>query len=201
LGATFQPANLLSSEKEFENAALDPKANGRFYIFTTGVTREQNIWRDWGIRFHADGQWANQPLISTEQFSLGGLAGVRGYHEGELYGDRGWKAQIEPHTPYLNVGSIDNKLPVLIRAYTFLDVGQRFLIADGISLAPAPFPQEKTTTLMGTGFGFSGTAGEHMDFRVQVGFALLDTPRQAPVGARSVSAGDSHIAFAFGINF
>lgn len=201
LGFTFQPANFLSSESEFEAAALDRKADGRFYVVTAGITREQNIWRDWGIKFHADGQWANEPLISTEQFALGGLAGVRGYHEGELYGDRGWRVLIEPHSPYLNLGTIDNKLPVLVRLYTFFDVGERFLIGNGLSLDPVPTIQEKDTFLMGAGFGFSGTAGEHMDFRVQIGVAILNTPRLPPFGERSVSAGDSHLAFAFGFNF
>ena len=40
----------------------------------------------------ANGQWADGPLISNEQFAMGGLAGVRGYVDGQAYGDKGWRS-------------------------------------------------------------------------------------------------------------
>jgi hemolysin activation/secretion protein len=201
LATTFQPANILSSSTEFENAALDTKANGRFVVVTAGLTREQRIWNDWGVRFHVDGQWANEPLLSTEQFAVGGLNSVRGYHEGEIYGDRGWKMQFEPHSPYLNIGLIDGMAPVLVRFFGFFDIGQRFLIGARPSADPAQNTVEQSAMLAGAGFGFSGTAGQHCDFRLQVGVPLKSGPPLAPFGEPVTRAGDPRLAFGFGVNF
>ena len=41
------------------------------------------------LSLRADGQWANEPLISNEQFGAGGVASVRGYQEGQVFGDTG----------------------------------------------------------------------------------------------------------------
>ena len=44
--------------------------DGYYFVHTAGLTREQNLDRGWGLRLHADGQWANQPLTSNEQFGI-----------------------------------------------------------------------------------------------------------------------------------
>lgn len=190
----FQPANIFSSSAEFENAVIDSKADGKFVVVTAAITRDQNIWRDWGVQFRASGQWANQPLLPTEQFALGGLSSVRGYREGQLYGDCGWRVQIEPHTPYLNLGLIDAKVPVLVRGFTFFDAGQRFLISNGAVNQPSAL-------LMGVGAGFSGTAGQHCDFRALFGFALEDTPPLPPFNQSDRQFGDLRVAAALGFKF
>lgn len=54
---------------------------------------------DWTIAARSRGQFANQPLIATEQFSVGGVDSVRGYLEGERFGDNGWDGQLELRAP------------------------------------------------------------------------------------------------------
>jgi hemolysin activation/secretion protein len=49
----------------------------------------------------AQGQIADQPLVSSEQFSLGGMDTVRGYLESETLGDWGTSATVELRTPNL----------------------------------------------------------------------------------------------------
>lgn len=44
-------------------------------------------------------QFAVQPLVSAEQFSLGGADTVRGYLEGEASGDHGWFGGVEWRSP------------------------------------------------------------------------------------------------------
>ena len=70
--------------------------------------RLQNIYKDWSVKLHADGQWADGPLFSNEQFGMGGVAGVRGYTDGEAYGDTGWRLSIEPQTPLINIGMVNS---------------------------------------------------------------------------------------------
>ena len=43
----------------------------------------------------------NGPLFSNEQYAMGGTAGVRGYQDGQAYGDTGWRFSIEPQTPLM----------------------------------------------------------------------------------------------------
>ncbi len=59
-------------------------------------------FKDGGQLFlKAQGQIADQPLVSSEQFSLGGMETVRGYLESETLGDWGTSATVELRTPNL----------------------------------------------------------------------------------------------------
>jgi len=149
---------------------LPSSVNGRYFVVTAGLTREQKLVGDWGLRLHADGQWADQPLISNEQFALGGQAGVRGYREGTEYGDRGWRVQFEPRSPYVNVGLVFDKVPMVARFYGFVDYGERYLIE--------PSARKRRQDMLGTGAGLDVTIGEHFDFRLMLGVPLIDTPAQ-----------------------
>ncbi|MCP4618217.1 MAG: ShlB/FhaC/HecB family hemolysin secretion/activation protein [Bradyrhizobium sp.] len=56
------------------------------------------------------GQAADQPLVSSEQYSIGGLDTVRGYAESEVLGDYGFAGTIELRSP--NLGQyLEQKLP------------------------------------------------------------------------------------------
>lgn len=59
------------------------------------------LWRgsDWRISARADVQLASGPLVSGEQYSLGGVDSVRGYYDYEQSGDRGWNTRVEVISP------------------------------------------------------------------------------------------------------
>ena len=168
LSQRFNWTGFLGGKKDFQRIANSTDADGNYYVVTASLTRDQKIWHDWGVRLHADGQWANQPLISNEQFGLGGNAGVRGYYDGQQYGDTGWRVQFEPHTPYINLGLVDGTIPMLARIYTFLDYGQT------IPLNSRVYPG--TVSQCGTGFGVDANIGEHWDFRLMIGVPLIGIP-------------------------
>jgi hemolysin activation/secretion protein len=73
------------------------------------------------------GQYANEPLISVEQFPLGGRYSVRGYMEGEWFGDHGWDLQAEIRTPALH-GFLGGLLGEKIQGLLFYDVGAFYLL-------------------------------------------------------------------------
>ncbi len=80
----------------------------------------------------ADGQWTPKPIINNEQFALGGTSGVRGYEEGESYGDLGWRAMADVRAPAIAVGDFPyfgQRIPAHIRASWFMEYGESFLIA------------------------------------------------------------------------
>jgi hemolysin activation/secretion protein len=186
LGQTFNFSAIFDQKTNFQVVAASSKATGNYYVITPGLTREQRISGDYGVRLHADGQWANQPLISNEQFSMGGLAGPRGYRDGAQYGDTGWRVQIEPHSPYWNMGLAFDKAPIVTRIYAFLDYGQSYLLDPGPS-------RLGTVSMLGTGAGVDVSIGEHFDTRVNLGVPLLDIPGQ--------EAGHLRVEFSIGMQW
>jgi hemolysin activation/secretion protein len=180
------PAKIVHHKyNDFAALTGDPSSDGNYYILTAGLTREQPVFHGWGLRLHADGQWANQPLISNEQFALGGAPGVRGYHDGEQYGDNGWRVQFEPHSPYLNFALVDGTTPLRMRFHSFVDYGQSYLLAEGA--------KPNSVSLFGVGFGFSASVSEHLDMRLQLGVPLLDT--------RTTRSGTLRVTFGLGAQF
>ena len=51
------------------------------------------------VIFRTDLQVANDPLLSVEQFAVGGLRTVRGYRENQLVRDNGWVSSLELRVP------------------------------------------------------------------------------------------------------
>lgn len=61
-------------------------------------------FRNWLLRATLDGQATSAPLISGEQFGLGGVSSVRGFEEREVSGDAGYRASVEVYSPPLAQG-------------------------------------------------------------------------------------------------
>jgi hemolysin activation/secretion protein len=151
-----------------------------------GLSREQMIYKGWSLLLRANGQWANGPLISNEQFGLGGVAGPRGYLDGEAYGDSGWRVQIEPRTPLINLGMVDNTAPFWVRGSVYMDYGE--LYRDGIPGVP-----HVRQHYCGVGMGVTATIGDHFDAKLAFGWPLLD--------GQNVKRGEGHVYFSIGAQF
>ena len=175
----------------FSQAAYSTNAQNGYVTIQTGVNREQAIYKGWAVRLHADGQWANTPLFSNEQLAMGGTAGVRGYSEGELYGDTGWRLSIEPRTPQVNIGMVDGDIPFWVRASVFVDYGEVY------RLDPTPGSVYSSQQMLGVGSGVTANIGSHLDARLTVAWPLL-TDTASPSGA---AAGNIHVYFGLGAQF
>ncbi|WP_193173754.1 ShlB/FhaC/HecB family hemolysin secretion/activation protein [Nisaea nitritireducens] len=70
-------------------------ADAEFLKLRASVTRQQEITNETGIRFHVAGQLADDELLSSEEFSLGGSSIGRAYDFSELTGDHGVGGSIE----------------------------------------------------------------------------------------------------------
>ncbi|MFO1476779.1 MAG: helix-turn-helix domain-containing protein [Verrucomicrobiota bacterium] len=210
---SFQFANLLSTPEEFEAVTLKTNSTGTYLIFNGGITRDQKLYGDWLVRARLAGQAATQPLVSTEQFPIGGQTSVRGYHEGELYGDSGWHVQVELRTPYFNSASLNHDpsgpapdvVPTLVQGYAFYDFGAAFLQGGAGNADPndpsGAVPQPARSLLAGAGVGMTVSVGSHVDFRLQVAVPLRSTYPAAPYGKPDVSAGDVRVTFSLGAQF
>jgi hemolysin activation/secretion protein/AraC-like DNA-binding protein len=177
--------NYMGNSGNFARASYTPDATPFYGKINLSLSREQKIGGDWTALLRANAQLATGPLINNEQFALGGMGSVRGYYEGEEYGDDGWFVSIEPRTPQFNLGVVDGTLPMWVRASVFMDYGRRYLIAD------TPLPRMRA--LWGTGVAVSANIGNHYDLRLAVAWPLLD--------GNATQAGDVRILFSVGAQF
>lgn len=143
------------------------QARPSFLVLKLDGSHTQDVLGGFQLNSHLTGQWAGAPLISNEQFSLGGMASVRGYYESEAMGDWGFAAQTELRTPDLSkvLGKPLNEL----RFHWFYDVG--------LAGIHRPLPGQKDLfRAMSTGLG--GQAHLFGFFRgaLDVGMPLLSTP-------------------------
>jgi len=167
--------------------AYTSKAGDNYLTLQTGVNREQRLYKDWTVLFRADGQWADTPLISNEQFGMGGVAGVRGYTDGENYGDTGWRVMFEPRTPMVNLGMVDGDIPFWVRASVFMDYGETYL------LQKVSATSQDAAEFWGCGASLTANIGSHLDARLTVAWPLLSTAL--------TPAGDFHFYFGVGAQF
>jgi len=97
-------------------------ANADYSVFRYGFNYVRQFQNKWQTRLGFNGQYTQDPLVSGEQFGIGGPDSVRGYLLRELADDRGMAAQLELYTPELarSVGLSDR---YKLRLLGFFDYG------------------------------------------------------------------------------
>lgn len=188
-----------SSRTNFQIVAGNSEAGGNYTTINAGLIRLQNLPGGWSVVANGNGQWASKPLIGNEQFGLGGTSGVRGYQEGEAYGDTGWRTLFDLRAPAMNVGYFQTRtgsVPALLRPSIFMDYGQLYFINR---------PGQPSVSEWGTGFGLYLTAGEHFDARFTLGWALLGSQSYGSSANNYVSTsskeGSARAYFSVGYQF
>jgi len=181
--------SLASYRTNFQVVAGAPGAGGNYTTINAGLAREQKLFDEWSALLNVNGQWSSAPLISNEQLALGGTGGVRGYQQGEIYGDTGWLASFDLRAPSIIAGhfpTATGDVPAELRCSWFMDFGQVYLI-------DRPTTANLAYTQWGTGVSFFLTAGEHFDARLTLAWALSDTP--------TTTAGNAQAYFSVGAQF
>lgn len=114
-GATLQQ-NLSggsnNNDAAYAASRVGARANWQSWLFDAAWQREFSS--GWMPLVRLNAQHSNAPLISSEQFGLGGLNAVRGFNEREGAGDRGWRTNLELYSPRI----ADNQ-----RLLAFVDTG------------------------------------------------------------------------------
>lgn len=114
------------------------------------------------ILLRSELQLAADPLIPTEQFSLGGAATVRGYRQDALLTDNGFSASAELRLPIARLPQIDASLQVS----PFIDFGTGWNADD---------EETEFSTLLGTGVGLIFQTEERLSTRIDWGIPLINT--------------------------
>ena len=145
LGLNFSVRGLGNKEEQFAYKRYLAQPN--YVYLRSELKHTQKLSYDWSILAKLGGQVANGPLISAEQFAMGGVDSVRGYVESSALGDNGIMTSFELHTPplkkFIKSDFVDFKE---LYAFSFVDAA-RVSIYD-------PLPgQTKTSDLLSVGLG------------------------------------------------
>lgn len=182
LGAHFSVRGLGNEQAEFESKRYRAKAN---YMYATGDLKFQHdLPLGMQINSHVSGQVADSPLISNEQFSLGGALSVRGYFETQALADDGVFGSLELYSPHLGLDSWDHLNSMKLMA--FVDAGQGWI--------KSPLPGNVSGNTLS-----SGGVGLHFQLWKQISGALdMGVPF---VSLAPVKSGDPRLHFNIATEF
>jgi hemolysin activation/secretion protein len=105
-----------NDKKAYEATRAD--ADPHWDAVRFGADLNYTLPKNWQLRSRFAGQVTNEPLISGEQFGLGGVRSVRGFDEREISGDNGYQFNLEVWTPVIVYN---------LRFLGFFDTGRRNL--------------------------------------------------------------------------
>jgi hemolysin activation/secretion protein len=197
LGTTFFNANAnfnvmpgFSDGADFAKVSYaGAKAHANYVTVQLGADRVQTLHKDWSLKLHADGQWANTALIGDEQYSLGGTPGVRGYQYGAAYGDTGWRVSVEPQLPPIDLGMFGNEgdeESSWLRGSVFMDYGETYLLEPSSGTSGSE-------SFWGLGWAATINLGSHLDGRVAMAWPLTSSAQ--------TRIWDLHLYFGVGAQF
>ncbi|MBI2234505.1 MAG: ShlB/FhaC/HecB family hemolysin secretion/activation protein [Micavibrio aeruginosavorus] len=98
------------------------RANGEHDFLRTNLsaTRIQDLWGDFSMQISAAGQYSDDALLASEEFTVGGETFGRGYDVGEIAGDRGIAGAVELRYG----GPTTHDLLRSYQVYTYYDAGK-----------------------------------------------------------------------------
>jgi hemolysin activation/secretion protein len=140
----FGIRGLGNEPQEFADKRYRARPNYVYFRSEGGLM--QRLPADFTLSARYAGQFAFDPLISNEQFAIGGARSVRGYLEAEALGDMGGHVNLEFGTPQLRIPS----LQATAGAFAFLDLG----LVSRIDPLPGE-PSRMDLSSAGAGFQFT----------------------------------------------
>jgi hemolysin activation/secretion protein len=146
LGSTLAGGlrGLVNKQTEFDNKR--DQASASYGLLRLDARLDRKLpWLGLRLRAALETQWTRDPLISNEQFVLGGADSVRGYREAEGVGDIGLRSALQLSTPDLAPRLGWTRLGSL-SAHVFIEGAVAHLLE--------PLPEQlHRTRLLGTGIG------------------------------------------------
>lgn len=142
-----------NGDQEFDNKRFNARPD--FIYLRVNGSFLQEIFAGIDLSIRTEGQLANSPLISNEQFSAGGAESVRGYHETQSLGDDAIQGSVEIYSPPLNRGLLSKHIQHM-KLLAFLD-GAALRIKDSLP------GQDNKFYLSSTGIGLRLTILKNMN--------------------------------------
>ncbi len=175
----FGPRGLPNNPETFANKRFEGQPN-YFYLKLDGALAVR-LPEGFQLTLRADGQFAVEPLITNEDFTITGADGVRGYLEAEVLADKGLKGSVQLQSPSAKVHAL-----ALGDVFVFYDAGRANIID--------PLPGEPASTVLS-----STGAGIHLfpSYWINGALTWADPLRNGPNTRR----GDSRILFVVRASF
>ncbi|MBI1215813.1 MAG: hypothetical protein GC185_08350 [Alphaproteobacteria bacterium] len=167
----------LTATRGFKALNATPAGTGRsranapvdFLHWNATASRVQDLWWPRFSAFlSATGQYSNDPLLASEEFTLGGPGFGRAYDAGELAGDRGYAGLAELRYG----GPVDSDFIQSYQAYAYIDYGKVYNLSPVVGEAARD-------SLTSAGFGARFNLP-----RAISGYAELDKPMNKQVNAQ-----------------
>ena len=148
--------DIAGASQEGEANLSRARGNPEFFKVTGEVSRLQGLWGPFSLLTSAQGQWANDPLLSSEQYGVGGQLYGRGFDASEITGDEGAAGKVEliwqPETTGINrwfsqsLHASSTDILSAMQIYAFYDGGVIWNIDPVVG-------QDKRQSLTSTGVG------------------------------------------------
>jgi len=182
VGVNFAVRGLGNEPGEFENKRFNARPNYAYITAGSNFTHDLPMGMEFASRL--TGQLSDSPLISNEQFSLGGMQSVRGYFETDALSDDGFTGSLELRSQRLVPLSLDyiNKL----QAIAFIDGGHGW-VQQALPGNPTSF------ALASTGMGMRFQIWKYYSGVLDLGFPLLDL--------NTIKSGDPKLHFSIATEF
>jgi hemolysin activation/secretion protein len=177
------PRGLGNKQQEFAEKRYLAKPN--YAYIRADLKHTQKLPLDWSLQARLSGQVANDPLISAEQFTIGGVDSVRGYLESSALGDNGVSGTLELRTPPL-LKYIKTDLFKEFYAYSFIDAGY-------VSIYEPLPKQDKNSDLLSAGLGVKLKATKAIYTNLDYAHALRDSG--------DIKSGDDRLHFKVGFEW
>ncbi|MCP5144794.1 MAG: ShlB/FhaC/HecB family hemolysin secretion/activation protein [Gammaproteobacteria bacterium] len=162
---------------EFANKRAGAKSN--FMYLRGSGSLEHDLTQGGRMVLKLDGQLATAPLISNEQFALGGINGSRGYSESQVLGDNALRLRLELQSPSLH-GRLPGDFAREVRVLGFFDAAYGELIN--------PLPDDLAHfRVIGTGLGLRTVLFDGLTSELLWAIALTENG--------DIDAGDSRIHY------
>jgi hemolysin activation/secretion protein len=179
-----------TTDEEFANKrrTRDGVATANFFALKGEMARTHKLPSDWVLYGKLDGQLAGAPLISNEQYSIGGSDSVRGYLESEELGDDGLHGTIEVRTP-----SLAKWFPALDKALLNEFYALAFLDGGAVRVRQALPDQDAASQIVSAGLGLRLKAWKRFKLAVDFAHPFRD--------AAYTGSGDQRAHFSLGYEF
>ncbi len=182
LGMHFSVRGLGNDQTQFEQKRYKAKAS--YMYLTSNLKFKHDLPYGMELSTRLNGQLADSPLISNEQFSLGGALSVRGYYETQALADDAVFGSLELYTPRL--GALDGEYFNNLKFMTFIDAG------NGWILNPLP-GNVSSYKLAGGGVGLNFLIKKFFTAAIDVGFPFISL--------KPVNRGEPRIDFSVATEF
>lgn len=182
----FGVRGMANSPEEFR----DKRARGRPNYWHLRADSSYSLQLPWktSLRLRGSGQYAIEPVISNEQFSIAGADGVRGYREAEQLGDIGFKTSAE--LAYAPIDLFAQRAQAGV--FVFYDFGRMSRLEPLRDRQTGELIETVDQTFRSVGAGFEFSAFGFLSGSLTWAYPLVNTPDWDSGGTQE---GDSRIHF------